>query len=187
MESYAKTYNFATKSHRMYETTSELKTRMRKDLFIAYRDVTSKPCPSQAVAWRRTVKHPAPRYYVTPKGALNVVGPMARGDFSKLERVPKHRRKLYLCLFEEMKILAQKRAFQGKSLTCLITAAVQRPAPEFFITAETFRKIFHNAKRYGVDFGWNHAYDLNRQYTNGKDGKSKDAVFKGKLKPIIIR
>ena len=169
----------------MSSKSKELQTLLRKDLFAAYRDVTSRPCPSQQLAFMRTVRHPAPRYYIGTKKAAEVVGSLLRGETRLIERMSPLRRRMYIALKDEVLRLSQRREYQGASLKFIVSFAIAQPAAEFYITSETFRRIFRNAKRYGVEFEWKEAKKTSRQYTNYKDNTPREAVYKGKLLHIL--
>lgn len=171
----------------MPQTSHELQVQMRKDLFAAYADVASRPCPSQEVAWLRTVKHPAPRYYIGEKKARNILCQIMHGKRECLETMLPYKKRMYLALEQEVLRLSKKREFHNKSMRYIVMFAILQPAPEFFVAWETWKAIFRNAKRYGIDFTWKDASRLNTQYTNRKDNKPKDAVYKGKKHLIISK
>lgn len=169
----------------MTKSNPQLQVQLRRDLFAAYRDVTSRPCPSQAIAWHRTVRHKAPRFYVSTKRATNALYKIARGDFSELQKMPKLKQQMYTELYGVVLELYQKSEFVGKPLRYVISFAIARPASQFFVTTERVRFYFRNAKRYGIDFTAKEARALNQQYTNRKDGKPSTAVFTGKKHLLI--
>lgn len=106
----------------------------------AYIDVAHS-CFSQQEAYEKTAKHPAPRYYVSPKQAFQVISPMVKGDFEKVELMQPNRRRMYYALFEEVQKLFEKREFEGKSLSYAMQFAVLRPAPEFFVGWKCVKRI----------------------------------------------
>lgn len=124
-------------SRTIYKHTNE----MRQALWEAYRDVY-RHCWTQNEAWKRTVRHPAPRFYVSPKQARLVVAPLLRGDFSQLEKMSPEKKKMYREIYERVLQAAQRPEFVGKSLNYIIPHIVSQPAPEFYLEVETIRKTF---------------------------------------------
>lgn len=124
---------------------NDINQQKREDLMAVYRQVYPK-CWRQRDAYRRTVKHAAPRFYVTPKQAYQKILPMLDGDFSEIEVMAPLRRKMYMDLFDIVLATAERREFIGKSLWFIIPWVVTQPAPEFYVAEETFKKIFHEVK-----------------------------------------
>jgi len=114
--------------------------QMQLDLRDAYIKVYSS-CWSQQEAYEKMVKQPAPRYYVTAKQAYQIISPMIKGDFGKLNKMKPAKQRLYLSLFEATKELIIKPTFFKKSLWFIMHFAVTQPAPEFFIGEERARQI----------------------------------------------
>lgn len=125
--------------------TNDINRQKRDDLMAVYRQVYPK-CWRQRDAYRRTVKHPAPRFYVTPKQAYQKILSMLDGDYSEIRKMGPLRQKMYRDLFELVLVAAEKREFIGKSLWFIIPWVVTQPAPEFYLAEETFKKIFHEEK-----------------------------------------
>lgn len=129
----------------------ELTCKMREDLMNAYREVYIK-CHSQKEAYMKTVKRPAPRFYVTPKQAYCMLRQMVRGDFSKVEMLAPQKQNMYMELFGKLQQLSQRQEFIGKSLWFICQFLVSQPASEFYISAETFKDIFPSMKKHGKDY-----------------------------------
>lgn len=136
---------------RMSRRSFDLVKKQREDLMAAYREVCTH-CHSQHEAWVKTIKHQAPRYYVTPKQAHEMLSPLIRGDFSKLDKLKPHIRRMYLSMFDELQVMTQQREYIGKSLWFICQFLVTRPAPEFFITESNLRITFNACKKYGKDY-----------------------------------
>lgn len=132
-------------------TKDELTKRQHIDVLTAYREVAPR-CRTQSEAWEKTAKHPAPRYYITPRQAWNRLRLMARGDFSEVDCMKSTRKRMYYSLFERMKEMSQRREFIGCSLWFICQFLVSEPAPEFFIGGEAVKRIFVFSKKYNVDF-----------------------------------
>ena len=137
---------------------------MRVALMDTYRKVAP-DCWSQQEAWEKTVRHPAPRYYITPKQAYQRLLPMLSGDFSEVDSLKPDRRRMYYSLYNQVVEAAQRRDFHGKSLWHIIPWVVSQPAPEFFIGTESIEKTFRFVKRGRFDGGrnWCQAFELARE------------------------
>jgi hypothetical protein len=126
-------------------SNEEINRQKRDDLMAVYRQVYHK-CWRQRDAYRRTVQHAAPRFYVTPKQAYQRLLPMLDGDFSVIENMSPLKKKMYMDLFDIVLETAERREFLGKSLWFIIPWVVTQPAPEFYTTEERFKQIFHEVK-----------------------------------------
>ena len=138
----------------MARRSFELTCIMREDLMNAYRGVYSK-CHSQGEAYYKTVKHPAPRFYVTPTQAYNMMRPIVAGDFSKLNALPPLKRNMYIEMFNVLRALTQKQEFMGKSLWFICPFLVTHPASEFYLSKNTFKDIFPSIKKHGKNYRFN--------------------------------
>lgn len=118
----------------------DIEKQKQDDLINAYNQVAPH-CLMQDDAYRKAVKQPAPRYYISAKQAAQVLSPMVRGDFTRVDMMIPNRRRMYYSLFEKVLELSEKRAFVGKSLLYITRFAVLSPAPEFFIGGDSFRVL----------------------------------------------
>ena len=118
----------------------DITRQYQDDLIKAYNSVAYQ-CFTQAEAYERAVKQPAPRYYVSPKQALQVISPMVRGDFERVDMMMPNRRRMYYSLFDKVMELSEKRAFIGKSLFYICHFAVASPAPEFFVSHRAIENV----------------------------------------------
>lgn len=132
---------------------------MREDLLRAYREVYV-TCRSQKEAYLKTVKHPANRFYITPKQAYDRLRLMVRGDFSEVEKLRPTQRRMYYDLFEKLNAMSQRKEFIGKSLWFICPFLVSQPAREFYMSVESFKDIFPNLKKYGKEY---HAHNQGEQ------------------------
>ena len=138
----------------------DISKQFQDDLIKAYNQVAY-TCLSQAEAYKKTVKQPAPRYYISPKQALQVISPMVKGDFSKVDRMKYNRKRMYstrrfYTASDNDKVveLSEKRAFIGKSLFYILHFAVSSPAPEFFVSHRSIEQVRSYLKnRYYDDDG----------------------------------
>lgn len=118
----------------------DISRQFQDDLIKAYNQVAY-TCYSQAEAYKKAVKQPAPRYYITPKQAAQVISRMVRGDFELVNMMRPNKKRMYYSLMEKVTELSEKRAFIGKSLIYIVQFAVASPAPEFFTAPENMRCI----------------------------------------------
>ena len=110
----------------------DISRQQQDDLVKAYNRVALNSW-SQEEAYKKAVKEPAPRYYVSAKQAAQVIAPMVRGDFERVNMMLPNRRRMYYSLFQKVIELSEKRAFVGKPLSYVVKYAVISPAPEFFV------------------------------------------------------
>ena len=125
----------------MTKVNYDLSVQFRKDLMSTYDKVGNKGM-TQKQAYEMTVKHPAPRYYITPKQAFQVISKMMKGDFSEVRKMGENKRRQYASLFDTTSKLMNRRGFKKKKLFYVMQFAVLEPAPEFFVNWRTFQNIF---------------------------------------------
>lgn len=130
----------------------DISRQMQDDLIKAYNQVAPH-CWFQEDAYKKAVKQPAPRYYVSAKQAAQIISPMVRGNFERVNMMLPNRRRMYYSLFEKVVELSEKRAFIGKSLIYIVQYAVASPAPEFFCSFEKLHEVrqFIKNGRYNDD------------------------------------
>lgn len=120
---------------------------MRRDMMNVYKEVYA-TCWSQREAWEKTVRHKAPRFYVSPKQVYLILAPaFFRNDFSKIDKMKPTRQRMYHCLYDIIQDMSQKPTYVGMSLWKLTHYAVMQEAPEFFVDWELIRKIFRWTKK----------------------------------------
>lgn len=141
----------------MARRSFELVKQQREDLFAVYREVCAS-CHSQSEAWHKVINHPAPRYYITPKQAHEMLSPMLRGDTSEIDRLKPLSRKMYKDLFDELNRMSQNTEYMGKSLWYICQFLVTRPAPQFYITEKFLGSTFNACKKYGKDHHFAEVY-----------------------------
>lgn len=134
------------------KTDYDISKQFQDDLIKAYNSVAAH-CWSQEEAYLKAVKQPAPRYYVSAKQAAQVISPMVRGDFERVDLMLPNRRRLYYSLFQRVMELSEKRNFVGKPLGYIVQFAVISPAPEFFVGKYSIEKVrcFLRKGRFGLD------------------------------------
>lgn len=117
-----------------------LRKQMYVDLIASYKTV-AKYCWTQAEAYEKMVNHPAPRFYVSPKQARQIIAPMLRGDFERVNMMLPLRRMQYYELFKIVVRMAENPIYIGKSLSYLIQHAIMQPAPRFYISPERAKHL----------------------------------------------
>lgn len=135
----------------MTKSNFDIIKKQREDIMAAYREVAPS-CWSQQEAWEKTARHPAPRYYISPKQAWDVMRRMVVGDFALVDKMSKQYKARYYSLFEKLQQISQKREYLGMSLWQLCHHLVHQPAPEFFVKPETVKQIFLYYKKHGSDY-----------------------------------
>ena len=118
----------------------DISRQQQDDLIKAYNSVAPS-CWTQKEAYTKAVLQPAPRYYVSAKQAAQVIAPMVRGDFEKVNMMLPNKKRMYYSLFQRVVELSEKRAFIGKSLAYIMPYAVSSPAPEFFCSPDVLHMV----------------------------------------------
>lgn len=124
----------------------DISKQFQDDLIKAYNQVAPH-CWSQSEAYEKAVKQPAPRYYISPRQAAQVISPMVHGDFEKVNMMLPNKRRMYYSLFQKVIELSEKRCFIGKSLLYIMQYAVAQPAPEFFVTGYSVEQVRRYIKK----------------------------------------
>lgn len=121
---------------------------MKEDLMKVYREVASKyDCRNNQEAFKLCIEHAAPRFYVDPRHAHQLISPLFYGDRSKIDSLPPLRREMYESLFETVMRLKQKSAYWDKSLMYVLRFAVLEPAPRFYISTIRMGQIWREKTR----------------------------------------
>lgn len=134
----------------MSKVDYDMTRQMQKDLIKAYGQVCDS-CWSQWEAYEKMIRQPAPRYYVSPKQAFQVISPMVKGNFEKVNKMQPRKRRMYYSLYRTMIRLSSKPSFYGQSLWYIMQFAVNEPAPEFFIGEQRARQIRRWLKKDIID------------------------------------
>lgn len=126
----------------MSKTDYNITRQLQEDVIAAYIKVSGKAWDYQD-AFRQIASMPAPRYYVTAKQAFQIVAPMMKGDFRKVDHMTRNKRRMYYSLFNKAMELSEQHTFRGKSLFYIMQFAVTSPAPEFFLSPNRINNIRH--------------------------------------------
>lgn len=127
--------------------TNEINAQLRRDLMDAIRSCSDGSAWFVSQIWKKAVKMPAPRYYVTAKQAYQVLLPMVEGNLTNYRKMSPRRQRLYKSLYDKVMEMADKPQYQGKSLWFMIPFAVGSPAPEFFVSEKWARLIYMEEMR----------------------------------------
>jgi len=167
---------------RIMKNDYDISKQFQDDLIKAYNKVAPH-CWLQSDAYKKAVKQPAPRYYVSAKQAGQVLSPMVRGDFSRVDAMQPNKRRMYYSLMEKVLELSEKRAFVGKSLIYIVSFAVTSPAPEFFVGHEAMRKIRSDIKNCHLDDSGRRVFTpcRARSYEKLKAKRERIRAFKSSL------
>lgn len=157
---------------------------MLNDLMACYREVAP-DCITQDAAWKRTVAHPAKRFYISATQAYQRINMYIKGRTEAIEYLKPSQAKMYYDLIDVIKRLKQSPEYEKKSLRQLCMVAVTQPAPRFYISAEWFRKIFCDLVKFKVfdEEGRNTRYRLKAQ-TPEHRARVRNALIKYRHKYI---
>lgn len=154
---------------------------MQTDLMDAYKRVCGR-CWNQREAYERMVMEPAPRYYITPKQAFQVLSPMMRGDFTQVKQMLKLKREMYYSLYDEVVKMAEQTQFVNKSLWFIVQFAVTRPAPRFYITPMRAKNIRGMLKNNMIDSNGKVIDEKMPSYVIMREKRRREAERKRKWK-----
>lgn len=160
----------------------DISRQQQDDLIKAYNSVAPH-CWSQREAYEKAVLQPAPRYYITPRQAAQVISPMVKGNFEKVNMMLPNKRRMYYSLFQKVIELSEKRCFIGKSLTYIMQYAVASPAPEFFCSPDVLHMVrsFLKNNHYDDD---GKVIGVKHRATNYETMKAKRQAKRERLKSV---
>lgn len=118
----------------------DISKQFQDDIVKAYNSVANTSW-TQEDAYKKVMEMPAPRYYVSAKQAAQILSPMVRGDFERVNLMKPNRRRMYYSIFKRVIELSERRAFIGKPLAYIVRYAVVSPAPEFFVSLSAIAKV----------------------------------------------
>lgn len=165
----------------------DISKQYQDDLIKAYNKVAPFSW-TQEDAYKKAVKLPAPRYYVSARQAAQVISPMIRGNFEKVNMMMPNRKRMYYSLYEKVIELSEKRAFVGKSLTYIMQFAVASPAPEFFVSHNTLAQVrsFLKSGHFDDDGRVLNVPSRDRSYDNLKAYREKVRAYRESLKTSTL-
>ena len=118
------------------------------DLMENYRAVVREGgCISLRQAFRRVIARPAKRFYVSSDRAYHVLLKMRKVGVNALHGMTKEHRMMFIDLWAVYQRMKRMPMFRKASLYFLVDRAIGQPAPRFYITPETLKKIFYKWKR----------------------------------------
>lgn len=115
-----------------------------KDLYDAYRDVISNTCGSVSLEeiLKRTVRHPARKFYISVRRASDLVGAVERGDEIKVS--PERRRMIDDII---IRVNHERDKYPDKCLRFILEEVIDSPAPEFYLKPTSANIILHHEKK----------------------------------------
>lgn len=140
----------------------DISKQMQDDLIEAYK-IAAKKAWTHKDACKLAAKMPAPRYYVSPKQAYQIIAEMIKGNFGKVDIMLRNRKRMYYSLYDTVLQLSEKRAFAGKSLWYIMPFAVTSPAPEFFISGSSVSRIRRWIRTGVIDDTGKTSYELSEK------------------------
>lgn len=125
-------------------STSDFICERDRELMAAFRNVLIE---SDGIALRdmfgMAARRPCSRFWVAERRCAEVISRMLRGD--TLPDTPPQKRRMY----EEIlrRVTAWRRRNPGRPLSDAVFAAVNSPAPEFYLTDRSAREIIYRIRR----------------------------------------
>lgn len=153
--------------------TYALNEAMREDLMACYREVAP-TCLSQQGAWRKTIMHPAKRFYVSAKHVSVLLRKYFNGRTEVIDIMKPTRKLMYTTLAKRVLELAQMPQHQGKALIRLCDIAVNEPAPRFYIEEAYMSVIFYRVRHKLYDENGRHIPQAEKTWECLKDPKRYD-------------
>lgn len=115
-------------------TSDFMETRNRELLRAVRRRVMDPRCKSMTEVYAQAVMEPCSRFWVSERRAAEVISRMLRGEDPDWKSFPL-RRKMYHELYRL--VLDWRAENPGHPLSDAVFAAVNSPAPEFYLTPES--------------------------------------------------
>jgi hypothetical protein len=123
----------------------DLYERKIEEMISVYRKVAPE-CWTQKQAFERVVNHPASGFFILPQTACNVVRNMYWGRSDHIRRRSGNQARMYEEIYRRIMEKSQKPEYSGMSLVGLCTIVVDEPAPEFYMSVDSFRNVFSREK-----------------------------------------
>lgn len=113
-----------------------------RDLLRAYHHVLrSAPCIRLSDVFRRVVRMPSARFWVSTGRALDVCNMIARKGFAALARMNHTRRAMYIEIYRRTE--AHLARHPNASLSDAVCAVLRGPAPCFYLTPASAKTILN--------------------------------------------
>jgi hypothetical protein len=94
--------------------------------------------------YRAIVEKPSLRFWVTEERAAIIIAAMMRGS-NVLSTMRRSKREMFLEIFRRVKKM--KKEFPSMRINELVSHVIHEPAPKFYMTAASAKKIILKAKR----------------------------------------
>jgi hypothetical protein len=97
--------------------------------------------------YRKVATSPQRRYYVGTISAYRALSRAKRGDWSRINRMPPHRREMYRQLYEICCRLERSAIHRDDNYLTIVSLALAHPAPRLFESARTVQAIINKYYR----------------------------------------
>lgn len=119
---------------------NKLKQRKRRDLYTLYKKgLEEGRFTSMRDAGAYLCRQPAPCFYISPETASLLVGKVL--DNRGLNGLNSSTRRMAMQLFRDYKEYLYKHPQNKRSRVSILNDLVDRPAPEFYMTADAVRRM----------------------------------------------
>jgi len=98
-------------------------------------------------AMAKRLCEPAPRFYITPKHAAEVIYKITAEGEKALDKYRPLRKQMYLDLYSVYNDLRQKPKFEGVPIYKLAVYVVEQQAPQFYIDLWTAKNIIKRCSK----------------------------------------
>lgn len=162
--------------------TYTLRVEMISDLLDVYNEVAPDSL-TPAIAYERVVKHPAKRFYITPKQVYQRVNNYIKGKTEVITSLKPIQQQQFYDLIKVMIRLQRQGCNRDKGLMHLCRLAVMEPAPRFYIKPTTFSTILSQYIQGQLDEYGRSVYNVNR-YKDPEVNKAIRAKYAGRYNYI---
>lgn len=130
-------------------TRLEFLDDMHDDLMRNFREVLMESSTGTGMneLCETTVKRPAMRFYISPLQAFKIISQMRKGNFRSLERMPDYRREMFNEINRMVDDCMMRYEFATKSLIFIVAHVISKPAPRFYVSAESMRRLYYSRQR----------------------------------------
>lgn len=130
-------------------TKLEFLDDMHDDMMRNFRDVLKESRTSMGMneICEAAVKRPAMRFYISPLQAFKVVSKIRKGNLHCLDRMPGYRREMFHEINRMVDDCMMKYEFSTKPLLFVVTHVISKPAPRFYVSAESMRRLYYSRQR----------------------------------------
>lgn len=132
-------------------TSLDYLDKMRADVYEKYKYVVSKGVLSEKEAFAKTQIMPSKRFWVSSEQAYKVCMAIRKGNDKIFEHMPDYRVQMFKDIYQRFLEQKDKVMFRGKKPYFIIPFIVAQPAPRFYISIDTIRKIVYQQRKKRVE------------------------------------